>query len=285
MEIIERLIYTIPSKYANYVRCLKIKYFDYRYEKKWGNEFYEIFGNVINLDYVIKLSTEQMPLHYLFESKNKRIPNFSHKDRFSDMHDTEIDRVTSYELLGFFAEVNESLIKELKENGFIQYRFQPDNTEIFVTISVDDLKDKRVIFICEELIHELCDNISSIETKDELARYFNLDNDYLKENDKIMDDVKEWFRFENMLKFVFYHEFGHCAFYDINQAKKIDDPAIKERQANYFASLVFNGTYDKLIEIYNNYIGREYENPLLQSHQYLWGNHKFREEESKLYGE
>lgn len=249
----------LPIPYGKYVEDL---YYEYLFSKTNSSlrKKYKLFDFLPHLDYVVELTSLEMPIDYIIEStreKNDIIPNINNKDiNINENHDTVFERITKTELLGCFAKVNVTLIKELKDNGFHKYEYNDINGKK-INIKVDDLLNKKVIFMCPENIKITCNNIKPL---------------FLNNNEV---------NYSKLLKIVFFHEYGHCAFDDINRAQ--NDTYIHERQANYYASIVLNGKYDLLIETLNNRIGKQYKNPLLKSHEYTKGIIEFKKEEDKLY--
>ena len=243
------------------------------------NENYQIFEEVPHLDYVIELEPNEMPLNCILESKNKKeiIPNINQsinlRDRQSEKcYNTVFERITSSELLGFYTKVDNNIINELKENGY-------DNSKIVRKnpISADGLRGKKVIFICPKNITETCGNLLKLSAQ-ELIKLIDGKQKNISEED-ILREIDDNLNYFSLLKIVFFHEYGHCAFQNYSKSsKKLD-----EKRANYFASIALNGEYDLLIEILNNKIGKEYANPLLRSHEYTKGLSNFEKEENELY--
>lgn len=249
----------LPYPYSEFVEDLYVEYFLSKIDSSLRKK-YKLFDFLPHLDYVVELTSLEMPIDYIIESrrgKNDIIPNINKYDiDINGNHDTVFERITKTELLGCFAKVNITLIEELKDNGFHEYEYNDKNGKK-INIKVDDLLNKKVIFMCPENIKITCNNIKPLFLN-------NIDLSYFK-----------------LLKIVFFHEYGHCAFDDINSAQ--NDTYIHERQANYYASIVLNGRYDLLIETLNNRIGKQYKNPLLKSHEYTKGIIEFEKEEDKLY--
>ena len=249
----------LPYPYRTFLEGLFNEYYLSKIHSSLRKK-YKLFNLSPHLDYVVELTPLEMPINYIIESrrgKNDIIPNINKIDiNINENHDTVFERITKTELLGCFAKVNNTLIEELKDNGFHEYEYTTRNGEK-INIKVDDLLNKKVIFMCPENIKITCNNIKPL--------FLN--------NDEV--------NYPELLKIVFFHEYGHCAFYDINSDQNYT--YIHERQANYYASIVLNGQYDLLIEILNNRIGKQYKNPLLKSHEYTKGIIEFEKEEDKLY--
>ena len=269
-----------PQTYNSYYKYIKIMYLLYNY----GNILrkYSIFNQIPHLDYIIELTPSQMPVLYIYEINNVKkeiIPNINQNDKFDNNHiDTIFERITKSELLGCFAKVNSSLIKELKDNGFKEYIYTLIDGSVKV-IKVDDLLDKKVIFMCPSNIKDFYNNLNLL-SEEELSEYINKEIDISESTDELLKNG-----IDDLFKIVFFHEYGHCAFYEINNdiKKKYNSTRIRERQANYYSSIILNGRYDFLIEIMNNFIGKQYKNPLLMSHEYTKGIKAFSEEERELY--
>ena len=234
-------------------------------------------------DYIMHLTREEMPVLSIARNLGKKIPDNLGRDKIMpenyDM-DTVIPLLTTYELLGAFAEFDIQIIEELKENGKTNYFDKVENKEI----SLDDMIGKKVIMICDELIMEVCHNINSLKDNDVLG-YFDFEGYNEKERIKIKNDAKSYFNLKTIKKMVFLHELGHCLFHEINKNKNITNTKIKERQANFYASLAFVGKYDFLIKIYNNILIEEYHNPLLISDSYFMTDLEFKKEIYKLFGD
>ena len=141
----------LPYPYSEFVEGLYLGYLlslskTYSYFIKK----YKFFDFLPHLDYVVELTPSQMPIDYIIRStrnKNEIIPNINQKDiNINENHNTIFERITKTELLGCFARVNAILIEELKNNGFYEYEYNSSYGKK-VTIKVDDLMDKKVIFM------------------------------------------------------------------------------------------------------------------------------------------
>ena len=276
-------------RYSQYYSSLLINYSEkLQYKSKIINkqtELYKIFKSIPHLDYVIELTSSEMPIDYItknIKEKTDIIPNINQIDKNNNPQcNTNFERITKSELLGFFAEVDLSLINELKSNGFEKYEFSKGKV---ITITPEDLEGKKVVFMCPENIETEYKNLKTL-TKEQLIDVIDPNHEF-EIFDSLEENIEKLLNTKNdLFKFVFYHECGHSAFCEINKkiSKKYNSPIIHEKQANYYASLVLEGRYDLLIEIINNRIGKEYSNPLLKSHEYTRGIIKFEEEEKKLY--
>lgn len=86
---------------------------------------------------------------------------------------------------------------------------------------------------------------------------------------------------------VFAHEVGHLVFsylnYDLKDYDKFKCREKLERQANYFASYIYESYYDYLIKQVTNHQFKEYQNPLLLSFRYTHTPIVYDKEVSKLY--
>lgn len=235
--------------------------------KKTFNSLINLIG-LSNIDYVFTLTKEQMPVVSMCKNK-EMIPNKPVKfDEINYNHNITFELITSYELLGCFSIMTKDFIDELKDNNVNELQLNNGKK-----LKTEKLLNRKIIFICEDLIDELSDNISKLQNDDKLRNYFNLD----KYNN--LNEIKKFFKDKDLLKFfVFCHELGHAVFEPLN----ISNLYINERQANYYASLCFDGKYDDIIEIFNNKIGKHYKNPLLLKHK---NKNNYYNEIKKLYGE
>lgn len=260
---------SISSDYDKYYYNLLKRFKDKitKNKKSSPQQLINLFG-LSNIDYIFVLTKEQMPIVSMCRKK-EMIPNEPIKfDKINDEHDTILELITSYELLGCYTIIKKMFIDELKDNGVNELELKNGEKK-----KIEELDGRKVIFICEELIEELSNNIKKVKTYDDLRNYFKLDNQVL------IDEIRNFFCDENLLKeMVLYHELGHAVFEPLN----IDDLYINERQANYYASICFEGKYDDMIEIYNNKISKHYKNPLLLKHE---KDQNYEKEVSKLYGE
>ena len=103
-------------------------------------------------------------------------------------------------------------------------------------IKLDEMKKCRnFIIICPEIIQEFC------------VEHFNK----FKECD--IRDIFELYTI--IFNLVLVHEIGHGVYYK--------DDFEKEKRANYFASLTFDGVFDKIIKVKTDIQGGAYENPIL----------------------
>ena len=86
---------------------------------------------------------------------------------------------------------------------------------------------------------------------------------------------------------VFAHEAGHLVFsyleFDLHDYSNLKIIKLLEKQANYFASYVYESYYDYLISIVTSRQLKEYQNPLLISHRYTETPEVYDREVTKLY--
>ena len=241
----------------------------------FNKELFFILG-LSNIDYVLVLNKEEMPIISMTK-KRKMIPNeriFVDVINNKELElDTKFELITSYELLGCFTKITEDYINEFEDKDIFEIKIKDDKK-----IKCKDLLNKRVIFICEDLIEELSSNVLSIKDDEKLFDYFNLNykNCYFKITP---EEIRGFFgNLELLKKYVFYHELGHAVF-DFCDIKDLE---LNEKQANYYASFSFKGLYDDVIEIFCNKIGKHYANPLLLKHS---NNNDFNSNLRKLFGD
>lgn len=228
-----------------------------------------------NIDYVLVLNKEEMPVISMTKTRKMISNERIYIDSFvnDEELDTRFELITSYELLGCFTKITEDYINEFEEKDIFEIKIKDDKK-----IKCKDLLNKRVIFICEDLIEELSSNVLSIKDEEALFNYFNLnyENCYFK---VMPEEIWDFFgNLELLKKYVFYHELGHAVF----DLCDISDLELNEKQANYYASFSFKGLYDDIIEIFCNKIGKHYANPLLLKHS---DNNDFKSNLRKLFGD
>ena len=174
----------------------------------YDKDLFFIFG-LSNIDYVLVLNKEEMPVISMTKTR-KMIPNERiYIDSFvnDEELDTRFELITSYELLGCFTKITEDYINEFEDKDIFEIKIKDDKK-----IKCKDLLNKRVIFICEDLIEELSSNVLSIKDDEKLFDYFNLNykNCYFKITP---EEIRGFFgNLELLKKFVFYHELGHAVF-------------------------------------------------------------------------
>ena len=120
------------------------------------------------------------------------------------------------------------------------------------------IKDKKTLYICPDHIEHFL-------------------------NQKDLNEIS----LADMYYKVFAHEVGHLVFsyinFDLYNYSNFKYREMLERQANYFASYVYESYYDYLISMVTSHQLKEYQNPLLLSHRCNEGPKKYDEKVTKLY--
>ena len=220
---------------------------------------------LFNFDKIIYLKADEMPIIALYGSEfnvtNERIGPYIEED--ISVIRTPIPMITYYHLLGCYVHADKVFIEEVKDKGYKEYR----------EINVGD----KLIVICRENIDRLNNEVKALSGK-AIKEYFGLDDDEYRNTDKGQELVDFYGDYYQVLNKVFTHELGHAVFDCISNKSRI----IKERQANYFTSVVYGGKIDKILNAYYNMVGSYYKEPLLLSHRYLMSDKEYDEKWSEL---
>ena len=216
----------IRNKY--YMKLLNIVDYIFRDKKDFAyDELDEILlRNFINVNkYKYKLKIELINYIGLYNFDN--IFELT-KEEMEELRKFKFDpnsnnRENIYEEYGMFCHKSEELIKRLEK------KIKDDR--------LPKIKEcDRFILICPELIREYC------------LKYLEKYKDY-----EIIDESQ---LFTIIYNKVLTHELGHAIFDYINDYEN-------ERRANYYASLTFDGAFDKIIEIFTEHQDERYKRPFL----------------------
>ena len=192
--------------------------YDYKNDDEKYNTLFKIvlmFFGMFQLNRVMNLTQDQMPLISIYRSikeLKKPIQDFNEQNNPNEYKNEpnmniSFDNLLTYiELMGFFTIVNDTLKKELLDNGLEKEK-------------VDELKnDEYVVFLCRNNINNMNNEINKRITK-ESVKYF------IYNKPDILYEIVLW------------HEIGHCVF---NYASSISSWETKEKQANYISSIRIN---------------------------------------------
>lgn len=236
---------TIKAKELNAAILLGIE------ESQINNENFNIKVKLIRNKYYMKLFDLNNTISKVEKFTEKEIGKNFLLDSYKDLKKIAlINYIGTYNFENII-EITKEEMKKLREKSekeswnysidfmgmYIPYREGKIKEDIIEVLGRS--RDKTIIksyhnliLICPEAIREFC-------------------NEHFEE---FKDEVNDKFRLYTIIfETVLAHEIGHGVFSYVRDEED-------ERRANYFASLTFDGTYDKIIKIKTFYQGIEYKN-------------------------
>lgn len=239
---------TIKAKELNAAILLGIE------ESKINNENFNIKVKLIRNKYYMKLFDLNNTISKVEKFTEKEIGKNFLLDSYKDLKKIAlINYIGTYNFENII-EITKEEMKELRKKSEKEnWNYSIDFMGMYIPYVEGGIKediievlgrfrDKTIIksyhnliLICQEAIREFC-------------------NEHFE---AFKDEVNDKFRLYTIIfETVLAHEIGHGVFSYVRDEED-------ERRANYFASLTFDGTYDKIIKIKTFYQGIEYKNPKL----------------------
>lgn len=239
---------TIKAKELNAAILLGIE------ESKINNENFNIKVKLIRNKYYMKLFDLNNTISKVEKFTEKEIGKNFLLDSYKDLKKIAlINYIGTYNFENII-EITKEEMKELRKKSEKEnWNYSIDFMGMYIPYVEGGIKediievlgrsrDKTIIksyhnliLICQEAIREFC-------------------NEHFE---AFKDEVNDKFRLYTIIfETVLAHEIGHGVFSYVRDEED-------ERRANYFASLTFDGTYDKIIKIKTFYQGIKYKTPKL----------------------